>query len=94
MNQCQPRQLKRLYDQREEMLEKLQADYLAAQTLPVDQIPAAVAESASEQPVATYPSGRLIPIIISSRMLNKIPSSISQGDLLFVTNDMNPLLRP
>jgi len=61
MNQCQPRQLKRLYDRRGEMLEKPRKDYLAAQTQPVDQIPAAVAESASEQPVATYPSGRLIP---------------------------------
>lgn len=61
MKQCQPRQLKRLYDQREEMLEKLRIDYLAAKTRPSEQIPAAVAENASEQPVATYPCGRLIP---------------------------------
>ncbi len=61
MKQCQPRQLKRLYDQREEMLEKLRIDYLAAKTRPSEQIPAAVAENASEQPVTTYPCGRLIP---------------------------------
>lgn len=61
MNQCQPRQLKRLYDRRAEMMEKLRTDYLAAKTQPSDQIPDAVAESASEQPVATYPCGRLIP---------------------------------
>ena len=61
MNQCQPRSLKRLYDRREEMLEKLRAAYQLAKTRPSDQIPAAVAESASEQPVATYPCGRLIP---------------------------------
>lgn len=61
MQQCKPRQLKRLYDRREEMLEKLRIDYLAAKTQPVDQIPVAVADSASEQPVATYPCGRLIP---------------------------------
>jgi deoxyhypusine synthase len=59
MNQCQPRQLKRLYDRREEMLEKLRADYMSAKK-PADKIPAAVAESASEQ-LATYPCGRLIP---------------------------------
>jgi len=61
INQCQPRQLKRLYDRREEMLEKLRIDYMSAATQPSDKIPAAVAESASEQPVATYPCGRLIP---------------------------------
>ncbi len=59
MNQCQPRQLKRLYDRREEMLEKLRLDYMSAKK-PTDKIPAAVAESASEQ-LATYPCGRLIP---------------------------------
>jgi deoxyhypusine synthase len=59
MNQCQPRPLKRLYDRREEMLEKLRADYMSAKK-PDDKIPAAVAESASEQ-LATYPCGRLIP---------------------------------
>ncbi|MBD1934010.1 MULTISPECIES: homospermidine biosynthesis protein [Cyanophyceae] len=62
MNQCQPRALKRLYDRREEMLDKLRTDYLAAKTQPIEEIPAAVADSASgEQPVATYPCGRVIP---------------------------------
>jgi deoxyhypusine synthase len=62
MNQCQPRALKRLYERREEMLDKLRTDYLAAKTQPIEEIPAAVAESASgEQPVATYPCGRVIP---------------------------------
>jgi len=61
LNQCQPRQLKRLYDRREEMLEQLRREYLATKTQPVEQIPAAVAEIASEQPVATYPCGRVIP---------------------------------
>ena len=60
MNQCQPRQLKRLYDRREEMLEKLRADYMSAKTQPAEKIPAAIADSASEQPVATYPCGRRI----------------------------------
>ncbi len=60
MKQCQPRHLKRLYDRREEMLSKLRTAYQSAQTQPVEQIPAAIAESASEQ-VATYPCGRLIP---------------------------------
>ncbi|MBD1832071.1 deoxyhypusine synthase [Cyanobacteria bacterium FACHB-472] len=62
MNQCQPRALKRLYDRREEMLDKLRTDYLAAKTQPIEEIPAAVADSAfGEQPVATYPCGRVIP---------------------------------
>lgn len=61
LNQCPPRPLKRLYDRREEMLEKLRADYLAVKTQPTEEIPAAVAEIAFEQPVATYPCGRVIP---------------------------------
>jgi deoxyhypusine synthase len=60
MNQCQPRPLKRIYDRREEITEKLRQDYLAAKTQPVDQIPAAMADSASAE-AATYPCGRLIP---------------------------------
>ena len=59
MNQCQPRQLKQLYNGREEMLSKLRSAYQSVKK-PSDQIPSAVAESASE-PVATYPCGRLIP---------------------------------
>jgi deoxyhypusine synthase len=60
MNQCQPRPLKRIYDRREEITEKLRQDYLAAKTQPVDKIPKAVADSASGE-AATYPCGRLIP---------------------------------
>ena len=61
LDQCPPRQLKRLCDRKEEMLEKLKADYLAAKTQPSEKIPAAMAENVAEQPVATYPCGRLIP---------------------------------
>lgn len=61
LNQSPPRQLKRLYDRKEEMLEKLKADYLAAKTQSSEKIPAAMAENVAEQPVATYPCGRLIP---------------------------------
>jgi deoxyhypusine synthase len=39
MNQCQPRPLKRIYDRREEITEKLRKDYLAAKTQPVDKSP-------------------------------------------------------
>ena len=60
LNQCQPRQLKRLYDRREEMMEKLRTDYMNAKAQPTDKIPATVAESATDQ-LATYPCGRLIP---------------------------------
>lgn len=50
LNQCQPRPLKRLYDQREAIVEKLRQDYLAAKANP------SVAESGSQE-VATYPCG-------------------------------------
>ncbi|MCM0590241.1 MAG: deoxyhypusine synthase [Gloeotrichia echinulata IR180] len=53
LNQCQPRPLKRLYDQREAILNKLQQDYLAAIAQP------SVAESGSQE-VATYPCGKPI----------------------------------
>ncbi len=58
LEKCQPRQLKKLYDRREAMLEKLRTDYLAAKTQPLEEIPAAVS---SEQPLTTYPCGRMIP---------------------------------
>ncbi|BBD62053.1 deoxyhypusine synthase [Nostoc sp. HK-01] len=60
MNQCAPRPLKRLYDQREAMLSTLQKDYLAAKTQPSDKVPTAMAEDAAKG-VTTYPCGRLIP---------------------------------
>ncbi|CEJ47268.1 homospermidine biosynthesis protein [Umezakia ovalisporum] len=59
LNQCQPRTLKRLYDKREAMFEKLQTDYLAARVQSSDTVPAAVADMASQE-VATYPCGRVI----------------------------------
>ena len=58
LQKCQPRQLKKLYDRRDAMLEKLRIDYLAAKTQPIEEIPAAVA---AEQTVTTYPCGRMIP---------------------------------
>src|SRR5579883_753229 len=60
MNQSQPRPLKRLYDKREQMLKTLRTDYIKAKTQPLDQVPKAVADTASEE-TATYPCGRLIP---------------------------------
>ncbi|MBD2353166.1 deoxyhypusine synthase [Tolypothrix sp. FACHB-123] len=60
MQKNQPRPLKRLYDKRETIVEKLRQDYLAAKAQPSDKIPAAVVESANQQ-AATYPCGRLIP---------------------------------
>lgn len=59
MNQCQPRPLKRLYDLREDMVEKLQKDYLAAKTKS-SEIPTSMLQTASEPPTVTYPSGRVI----------------------------------
>ncbi len=47
MNQCQPRELKRLYDRRDEMMTKLQTDYLAAKDQPTPKSAFA----------ATYPCG-------------------------------------
>ena len=58
LQKSQPRQLKRLYDRRDAMLETLRTDYLAAKTQPIEEIPAAVA---AEQSATTYPCGRLIP---------------------------------
>ena len=64
INQCPARGLKRLYDRREELLERLRLDYLAARALQPDQ-PIAVAKTFTEspiqepkrEPVATYPCG-------------------------------------
>ncbi|MBW4659038.1 MAG: deoxyhypusine synthase [Drouetiella hepatica Uher 2000/2452] len=63
INQCPARELKRLYDRREELLERLRLDYLAAKALQPDQ--AATVVKITEQPmrepkrepVATYPCG-------------------------------------
>jgi deoxyhypusine synthase len=47
LNQCQPRPLKRLYDRRPAMLEKLKTDYLAALAQPSEQVRSAVADMVS-----------------------------------------------
>lgn len=60
MNQCEPRPLKRLYDRRAEMMEKLITDFKKTKTKPPEEIPAAVADIAGEE-VETSPTGRLIP---------------------------------
>lgn len=62
INQCSARPLKRLYDRREEMLAKLQADYLAAKAnpQPIVSTPIAVVEpepTAERELIATYPCG-------------------------------------
>jgi deoxyhypusine synthase len=60
INQTAPRQLKRLYDRRGELLERMRQDYLAAQTQqPQAQplIPVAVITAPASMPVATYPCG-------------------------------------
>ncbi len=61
MNQCTPRPLKRLYDQRQEMMAKLRTDYHLAKATAVGEISVAVPQS-TESPGATYPCGRLIGI--------------------------------
>jgi len=62
-NQCEPRELKRLYDRREAMVGKLREDYLAAKAaapstspIPVPTLEAPL-EVAERELVATYPCG-------------------------------------
>ncbi|MEP1058292.1 deoxyhypusine synthase [Stenomitos frigidus AS-A4] len=59
IDQCEARPLKRLYDRREALLAKLQADYLAAKANPTHSVssPIPVVESAARELVATYPCG-------------------------------------
>lgn len=61
MNQCPPRPLKRLYDRREELLNKLRLDYYAAKDKQSDKVMADVAKAAIHKPVSTYPCGTPIP---------------------------------
>lgn len=59
INQCEPRPLKRLYDRREALMEKLRTDYYAAQARS-EHPTATVAQSVTQtprEPVATYPCG-------------------------------------
>lgn len=61
INQCEPRPLKRLYDRREQLLDKLRSDYHAAQLQQAQQPTATVAQAVTQEParepVATYPCG-------------------------------------
>ncbi|HEY9655488.1 MAG TPA: deoxyhypusine synthase [Crinalium sp.] len=59
IDQCEARPLKRLYDQREVLLAKLQADYLAAKANPTHSVssPIPVVEPATRELIATYPCG-------------------------------------
>jgi deoxyhypusine synthase len=62
ISQCPPRPLKRLYDRREDLLERLRLDYLAAKADQPEQTTAAVAKALTQvpevrKPVATYPCG-------------------------------------
>lgn len=53
INQCAPRPLKRLYDRRDELVEKLRHDYLAVLARSAEQ----PVEVKPTKPVATYPCG-------------------------------------
>ena len=59
IDQCETRPLKRLYDRREALLAKLQADYLAAKANPTHSVssPVPAVDSATRELVATYPCG-------------------------------------
>lgn len=56
MNQCPPRTLKRLYDRRQAMVDKLQIDYQLAQAQKQQTTDVATQKKA-DVPVATYPCG-------------------------------------
>ncbi|XHX77949.1 MAG: deoxyhypusine synthase [Stenomitos frigidus ULC029] len=59
IDQCEARPLKRLYDRREALLAKLQADYLAAKANPTHSVssPIPVVAPVTRELVATYPCG-------------------------------------
>ncbi len=65
LNQCEPRPLKRLYDRREELLERLRLDYQAAQAKQSDPTwskpKPQPGQAIASKPVATYPCGTPIP---------------------------------
>lgn len=61
INQCEPRQLKRLYDRRGEMMEKLITDYKKVKTDSPEEVPTTMTTSTPEEEPATYPTGRLMP---------------------------------
>jgi len=58
MNQCAPRPLKRLYDRREAMLDRLRLAYYTAKTQQPTQPTVDIAKTVTREPVvATYPCG-------------------------------------
>lgn len=61
INQCEPRPLKRLYDRRSEMMERLITDYKKVKTNSPEEVPTTMATSTPEEEPATYPTGRLMP---------------------------------
>ncbi|XWK90527.1 MAG: deoxyhypusine synthase [Phormidium sp.] len=61
INQCEPRPLKRLYDRRSEMMERLITDYNKVKTNSPEEVPTTMATSTPEDEPATYPTGRLMP---------------------------------
>jgi deoxyhypusine synthase len=62
MNQCPARPLKRLYDRREELLDKLRLAYYAAKAKQPEQPTVSIAQALTQKPaVATYPCGTPIP---------------------------------
>lgn len=61
INQCEPRPLKRLYDRRGEMMERLITDYKKVKTNSPEEVPTTMATPTPEQEPATYPTGRLMP---------------------------------
>lgn len=61
ISQCEPRPLKRLYDRRGEMMERLITDYNKVKTKSPEEVPTTMATSTPEDEPATYPTGRLMP---------------------------------
>jgi deoxyhypusine synthase len=57
VNQSAPRPLKRLYDRRQAMMDKLYTDYKAAKAAPLATKVPVLSEPAPQEPVATYPCG-------------------------------------
>ncbi|NJO42668.1 MAG: deoxyhypusine synthase [Cyanobacteria bacterium CRU_2_1] len=61
INQCEPRPLKRLYDRREALTERLRMDYLTARLQQPQQATVAIAKTLTQpetrEPIATYPCG-------------------------------------
>jgi deoxyhypusine synthase len=61
INQCAPRPLKRLYDRRDELVDRLKQDYLAALAgateKPIEVAPVKATLAATAKPIATYPCG-------------------------------------